>query len=301
MRRLPPLTELLAFEAAARHLSFKIAAAELGVTPTAISHQIRLLEQHCGQKLFQRQPRPMTLTRAGARLSPVIRDGLNRFADALVTIRAETASGRLRVTATNAFAARWIVPRLPLWRQSHPHLRLDIIGTDTVLNLKAGEVDIAIRYAATPPSEGVAIELMRDTFHVVASPSLVGKAEVELSPKALAGFPLIECDWPSTNPTAPTWERWEVLARKRHRTVPPLGNLATMSFREELHGIEAAIAGQGIAICSDVLVGRELADGTLVRLSTITLPGFGFFIVHRPDDHKRAAITAFSAWAKSAI
>jgi LysR family transcriptional regulator, glycine cleavage system transcriptional activator len=301
MRRLPPLTELRAFEAAARHLSFKAAAAELGVTPTAISHQIRLLEQHCGQKLFHRQPRPMTLTKAGETLSPMISNGLNTFADALATIRAETASGRLRVTATNAFAARWIVPRLPLWRQSHPHLRLEIIGTDTVLNLNAGEVDIAIRYAATLPSEGVAIELMRDTFHVVGSPSLVGKAQVALSPQALAGFPLIECDWPSTNPIAPTWERWEVLARKRHRTVPPLGNLATMSFREELHAIEAAIAGQWVAICSDVLVGRELADGTLVRLSTITLPGFGFFIVHRPDHRKQAAITAFSDWARSAV
>src|SRR6185295_16501248 len=146
MKRLPPLTELRAFEAAARHLSFKAAAADLGVTPTAISHQIRLLEQHCGQPLFRRRPRPLALTWAGEQLFPVLRDGFESFADALATVQARAASGRLRVTATNAFAARWLVPRLPRWRQAHPRLRLDIVGTDAVLNLKTGEADIAVRY-----------------------------------------------------------------------------------------------------------------------------------------------------------
>src|SRR5581483_9222147 len=116
MLKLPPLTELRAFEAAARHLSFKDAANELGVTPTAISHQIRLLEQYCGQPLFRRRPRPMTLTAAGERLFPVIRDGLAKFAIALSSVRGDKRTP-LRVTATNAFAGRWLVPRLPSWRK----------------------------------------------------------------------------------------------------------------------------------------------------------------------------------------
>ena len=88
MRRLPPLIELRAFEAAARQLSFKLAANELGVTPTAVSHQIRLLEQYCGQRLFRRQPRPLSLTAAGKQLFPTIQDGFNRIAEALADVGA---------------------------------------------------------------------------------------------------------------------------------------------------------------------------------------------------------------------
>ena len=102
MRKLPPLTELRAFEAAARHLSFKRAAAELYVTPTAISHQIKLLERYCGRALFRRRPRPLKLTTAGEQLFPVVRDGFQTFADVLATMRPGTTGGRLRITATNA-------------------------------------------------------------------------------------------------------------------------------------------------------------------------------------------------------
>src|SRR3954447_6485190 len=101
MRTLPPFAELRAFEAAARCLSFKLAAAELGVTPTAVSHQIKLLESHCGQLLFRRQPRPVTLTWAGEQLFPAVRDGFESFAQAINGIRAGASGARLRVTATN--------------------------------------------------------------------------------------------------------------------------------------------------------------------------------------------------------
>src|SRR5215467_4057858 len=120
MTELPPLIELRAFEAAARHLSFKRAAAELGVTPTAISHQIRLLERYCGCALFRRRPRPLSLTDAGARLFPAIRTGLEAFAAAIATIRRDRQHQPLRVTSTNAFASRWLVPRLPAWRRLNP-------------------------------------------------------------------------------------------------------------------------------------------------------------------------------------
>jgi LysR family transcriptional regulator, glycine cleavage system transcriptional activator len=104
MNKLPPLIELRAFDAAARHLSFKKAAAELGVTPTAISHQIRLLERYCGRALFRRRPRPLSLTQAGARLFPIIRDGLEAFSTAIATIQRDRDKQPLRVTTTNAFA-----------------------------------------------------------------------------------------------------------------------------------------------------------------------------------------------------
>ena len=294
------MIELRAFEAAARRLSFKQAAAELGVTPTAISHQIKLLELHCGQPLFRRRPRPLALTWAGERLFPILRDGFESFADALATVQAGTASGLLRITATNAFAARWLVPRLPNWRRAHPKLRLDIVGTDSVLSVKTGEVDIAIRYSRAPPSDGHAVELARDTFHVVGSPKLIGRRRKNMSPMEIARFPLIEAEWPPTDTEAPTWQRWVIAAKANRATAQRLSTLA-MSFREELHAIEAVIAGQGLAICSDVLVGPELASGALVRVSDVSLTGYGFYIVSRPGHPKQPSIRAFTAWARSMV
>lgn len=299
MRKLPPLTELRAFEAAARHLSFKTAAAELGVTPTAISHQIKLLENHCGRQLFRRLPRPLTLTLAGEQLFPIVRDGFETFTDALATVRAGSVGGQLRITATNAFAARWLVPRLPDWRKVHPGLKLDIVGTDAVLDLAASEADVAVRYARTPPPDGQCVELFRDVFHVVASPGLVGQSSKQLSPTELANFPLIDIYWSSTDRGAPSWRRWQTLARRRYKEVPDLASLPRLAFREELHAIDAVISGQGIAICSDVLVGPELANGTLKEVSRLRLPGYGFYIVHRAGNPKLASISAFASWAIS--
>lgn len=299
MRALPPLTELRAFEAAARHLSFKLAAEELGVTPTAISHQVKLLEQHCGQLLFRRRPRPLSLTRAGEQLFPAIRDGFQRFSDALSGMRLGTTGRLLRITATNAFAARWLVPRLPRWQQAHPRLRLEIIGTDAVLDLAAGEADIAIRYCLKPPTDETWTELMRDRFHVVASPKLVGNKAKALTPAEIAELPLIDIEWSPDDTHAPTWRRWQQAARRQHRSAPDLASLASITFREELHAIEAAVRGQGVAICSDVLVAPELTSGALVPVSRVTLPGFGFYLVCRPGHRKESAIRAFLTWARN--
>jgi LysR family transcriptional regulator, glycine cleavage system transcriptional activator len=300
MRKLPPLTELRAFEAAARCLSFRLAAVELGVTPTAVSHQIRLLEAYCGQPLFRRLPRPVALTWAGQQLFPVVRDGLESFTDAINGVRVGSASGRLRVTTTNAFAARWLVPRLPKWREAHPRRKLDIVGTDTVLSLESGEADISIRYVRRAPTEGPSVELARDTFLVVANPKLVGRSRKPLNPVELGQFPLIEAGWPASDIEAPTWRQWETAARTHHKHVPNLSGLVSLNFREELHAIEAAISGQGIAICSDVLVAPELASGALVKVARVTLPGYGFYIVHRSSHPKLASIKAFVAWALAA-
>jgi LysR family glycine cleavage system transcriptional activator len=298
MLDLPPLTELRAFEAAARHLSFKAAASELGVTPTAISHQIRLLEQHCGQPLFRRRPRPMALTAAGERLFPVIRDGLAKFAIAFSSVRGDKR-GPLRVTATNAFAGRWLVPRLPSWRKAHPGIALEVIGTDAVLDLGAGEADLAIRYARTPPPNLVAQQLFRDRFFAVCNPALLSQDRPIRTPADLRKYPLIDCFWSPSDSEAPTWNRWETRARSAFRKGFEIGGSPDLSFREESHGIEAAIAGQGIALCSDVLVAGELKSGKLIKVFDIALPGFGFYIVYRSGHPRHRAISAFVSWARS--
>ncbi len=299
MPKLPPLTTLRAFEAAARLLSFKRAATELGVTPTAVSHQIRLLEHHCGQLLFRRRPRPLSLTSAGQQLFPVLRDGFETFAEALSIARNGRSAGHLRVTCTNAFAVRWLLPRLPSWRAAFPDLKLDIIGTDAVVDLEAGEADIAIRYARNPPAGLVSIALTHDTFLVVASPQLIGSSRLPLDPAPLARLPLIDIEWPAADSAAPTWRLWQSKAEGHDtQSVPDLSALPALSFREEAHAIEAAIAGQGLAICSDVLVSHELSTGALVQVSPVRLSGYGFHIAHRAQHPKLVAIKAFIDWAQ---
>ena len=299
MLRLPPLTELRAFEAAARHMSFKAAATELGVTPTAISHQIRLLEQHCGQPLFRRRPRPLALTAAGERLFPIIRDGLAKFATAFASVRGDKRSP-LRITATTAFAGRWLVPRLPSWRKAHPGIALEVIGTDAVLDLDGGEADVAIRYARTPPPKLVAQQLFRDRFFAVCNPALLSDDMPIRTPADVGKYPIIDCFWSPSDSEAPTWNRWEARARATFRKRFEISRPPDMSFREESHGIEAAIAGQGIALCSDILIANELKSGKLIKLFDLALPGFGFYIVYRPRHPRHRAISAFVSWARSA-
>jgi len=295
MRRLPPLISLRAFEASARHRSFKLAADELGVTPTAISHQIRSLELYCGKQLFRRHPRPIVLTAEGASLFPVLRDGFSRFSEALTELN--PAGSLLKVTTTSAFAARWLLPKLPAWRALHPDISLDIISTYDVLDLASGEADIAIRYARNRPQDGHATELFRDTFFVVGSPALFGNSPSQLSPAEIAAFPLIETGWPPADPEAPTWKRWEQEATATSHDGKRFTARPTLRFEEELHAIESVIAGQGLAICSDILISDELRRGRLVAVSDVTLSGFGFYLVHKAPRLKQDAISAFTKWA----
>lgn len=300
MRTLPPLTALRAFEAAARRLSFKEAADELGLTPTAISHQIRRLEQFCGSALFRRRPRPLTLTAHGAQLYPTIRDGFDRFAEGLAAARSGGQT-LLRVTATNAFAARRLVPCLPSWLAVHPGIGLEIVGTDAVVDLDAGDADVALRYARTPPAGYAVTEFARDTYLVVASPKLVGSRPLPLSPQELAAFPLIDSQWPSDAQNPPMWKEWVAVARASGLDVPNLAERVALRFQEDLHGIEATLAGQGVAICSDILIETALADGTLVRVSPIALQGYGFYSIHRPGHPKAAMIGSFDRWVREIL
>jgi LysR family transcriptional regulator, glycine cleavage system transcriptional activator len=299
MNKLPPLIELRAFDAAARHLSFKKAAAELGVTPTAISHQIRLLERYCGRALFRRRPRPLSLTEAGAHLFPIIRDGLEAFATAITAVKRDADKQPLRVTTTNAFASRWLVPRLPRWRKVRPNAPLDVIGTDSVLDLHAGDADVAIRYARTLPTDGIAKEFLSDSFWPVCSRELLASGLKRAAD--LRGHVLVHCYWSLSDLGAPTWQRWLAVARSKWRDVPEFKDMDHLSFREELHAIEAVIAGQGIGIFSNVLVAHELAAGTLVKAFDVSLPGYRFYVVRTPGHPREKTIQGFATWLQSVI
>jgi LysR family glycine cleavage system transcriptional activator len=299
MRKLPPLGSLRAFEAAARHMSFRGAADELGVTPTAISHQIRILEGICGQPLFRRRPRPLEMTRAGERLFPVMRSGFDTIANAIAAASPRVSHARLRVTSPNAFASRWLVPRLPKWREAYPKIPLEIIGTDAVLDLRAGEADIAIRYARRMPLELAGKEIFRDTFYPICSPELLARERQRIERAVdLLQYPLIHFDWMNRDRDAPTWSRWLATARSVDPSIPDTSKEWELSFREELHAIDAVAAGQGIAMLSDIVISRELKSGTLVKAHDLSLPGYGFYVVHVPNHAEQPSIEAFSTWLR---
>lgn len=298
-RKLPPLTQLRAFEAVARHASFKKAAVELAVTPTAVSHSIRMLEEYCGQPLLRRRPRPVTLTAAGARLFPVLRQGLDTFASALEELLEADPGQTLTVTTTNAFASRWLVPRLPSWSQRYPGIDLEVIGTDAVADLANGDADVAVRYMYQAPRDLVARELLRDAFFPICSPALLADGRPIASLDELRNHTLIHCYWSPADPHAPTWRRWLEAAARIAPPAPKYSELMHLTFREELHAIDAALADQGIIIVSDVLVARELEEGRLVKAMDISLPGYGFYLAHVPDHPRQPLIDLFVTWALS--
>jgi LysR family glycine cleavage system transcriptional activator len=299
MRRLPPLRALHAFEAAARHHSFSAAANELGVTPTAISHQIRQLEEACGIKLFQRWPRPLLLTSAGARLYPALRNGFDALASAMALLAEEDVQAPLRVTSPSAFASKWLVPQLPKWREENPAIPLEIIGTDAVLDVRAGAADVAIRYARKPPLDFAAHEVFRDVYIPVCSPRLLERHGPIERAADLLRLPLIHYDWITRDPEAPTWRQWIEVMRSIDPDFKPVEKSWDLSFREELHAIDAVIGGQGVAICSDVVVGNELKSGLLVKAHPLALPGYGFYLVSMPHGSRAPVIEAFSAWMRA--
>lgn len=295
MARLPPLNALRAFEAAARHLSFRKAAEEIGVTPTAISHQIRQLEEACGQPLFRRQPRPLSLTETGQRLYPVLAEGFRAFAAAFDEISGQYRARPLRVTTTSAFAAYWLVPRLPDWRRHAPGIPLEIIGTDSVVDLAGDRADIAIRYAREAPRGAEVRRLFDDCYGPVCRPELLPSGAPLVTAAELIALPRIHYSWQRTDPRDPTWEVWWRVASEVDPGLPEAPRV-WLSFLEEVHAIEAVLRGEGIGMLSDAIVSRALAEGRLVRAHPMTVPGLSFWLVTRPDHPRRSWIAAFADW-----
>lgn len=290
MRRLPPLAALRAFEAAARHLSFKRAASELAVTPTAISHQVRLLEAILGLPLFVRGTRRVDLTPAGARLFPALRDGFDSFEDAIRELK-KPRREVLTLSATPLFTARWLVPRVDDFRAANPGVDLRLHATLEVVDLLGGEADAAIRYGRGPFPGLFSEPLIAQAFAPMCSPAL-GLSRLEQMREA----PLLHNEWRRQGPDTPTWPRWG-----RAAGMDGVDWTRGVTFTDEAHVIQAAIAGQGVALLSPLLLAAELEQGSIVQPFGPTLPGVHFHFV-RPDDPKHAARSAaLESWLKEAL
>lgn len=288
MRKLPPLHALRAFEAAARHRHFAHAAEELHLTPTAISHQVRQLEEILGVELFRRYPRPVRLSPAGEALFPVLQESLDRIAAAIEQL-SEGQNGPLRISVTMAFASRWLMPRLVKLREE-TGLGLDIEADDRIADLHASDIDIAIRYAERPAADAEWHRLFPDRFIPVCSPTLL-PAQPHLSPDQVLALPLLHYRWKSGTSNAPSWERWQAQAR------PEIGQLhITQTFSEEVHALDAAMTGQGAVLASQLLVGDQLKTGALIQLSDTSLPGPTYWAVSLATHPERDRLQAVLDW-----
>jgi LysR family glycine cleavage system transcriptional activator len=284
-RKLPPLGALRAFEAAARHLSFKAAADELAVTPTAISHQLRLLEDSLGQRLFERRIRKVTLTPAGEALYPVLRDGLDSFAQAIERLRAGLQRRRLTLSATPAFVAKWLVPRLGDWQARHPGIDLHLHASEAPVDLAGGSADAAIRYGRGNWPELQSEQLLPSLFAPAASPRLKLRKPADLQAQTLLHF-----DWRQRRRDTPTWKRWSEQAGIA------LDISGGLRFSDESHAIQAAIAGQGVALLGLPLVAAELASGALVQPFGPVLQGDSYHLVTAPERARQPEIVALRNW-----
>jgi len=286
MRQLPPLPALRAFEAAARHLSFKRAAEELCVTPTAISHQVRQLEEALGLQLFERRTRQVLMTVEAQLLYPVLRDGFDAFARVLDGLNQQRGRAAVTLSATRAFCGHWLLPRLANFQRLHPEIDLRLQATDEPVSLAADEADLAIRYASGPFPGLLAQVLLADRFAPVAHPSLGLRTAMDL-----AATRLIHYDWTRASAEQPTWARWFDLAK---REAPSMAG--SLHFSDESHAIQAVLGGQGVALLSLCLVANELALGSLVTPFGPSLEGRAYHLLQAAERRQTPAIAAVRDW-----
>lgn len=285
-RKLPPLGALRAFDAVARLQSFKLAAEEIGVSPTAVSHQIRLLESLLEVSVFERTPRKVELTADGKVLQQATAQAFALLQAATEKIGERQRPRVLTLTATTAMIAHWLVPRLPALMRQFPNIDLRLHADDGIVDLRSRQIDVALRYGAEPGAQLTPRLLYQDSFVLVASPQLTLK-----TPEDLLQATLIHTDGRRVPQPAPDWYRW------RSEFGPAALQIdAGPRFTDEAHAIQAAIAGQGVAIVSQLMAQHALNTGLLVAPLNMTLPGAAHYFVSNPDGQHPQTVAQLADW-----
>jgi LysR family glycine cleavage system transcriptional activator len=288
---LPSLTALRAFEAAARHLSFTRAAAELCVTQTAISHQIKQLEAHLGVALFHREPRRLSLTPDGQAWAREMRDVFARLFEAHRRLRARARTARpvLAVSVIPSFAAGWLVPRLGRFVAQHRDVDVHISPDERLVDFAAEPFDIGIRYGQGRYPGLVVEKLADDAFVVVCAPSLRARRRLA-SPDDLRRHVLLRDDEPGA------WERW--LSQNGVRDVDPAPG-AVLTDSAML--VAAAVEGQGVALARRSLALDDIAAGRLVLPFPRVRPmptGRAYYVAAPREKLARPCVAAFREWLR---
>ncbi len=258
-RKLPPLTALRSFESAARHSSFRDAAEELCVSHSAISHQIKQLEEYLGIALFERKPRAVELTRAGQLYYPQIRDSFDRISEATELLTSPEPQDTLTVQLYSTFAIRWLIPRLPAFNEKHPNIKVRLNTSQFDIDLEHDDVDLCVMIGAMTSVDLHYDYLFTSELFPVANPAFAGKFASKVTEQgvaALADAPLLQ-----VYPSEKDWYVW-----LQGCGVEGVNPKAGQQFDSYDHALSAAVQGMGVALGMAPYIDRDFTAGLLVEL-----------------------------------
>src|SRR5919206_4509827 len=297
-RQIPGLGALRTFEAAARHQGFTKAAAELGVTPAAVSSQIRALEDQLGVRLSWRTSRTVRPTEAGAVLLAAVGEALDIVARAVEEVRG-AGRKRLVVTATASIAAKWLVPRLDRFRALHPDAEVRIDVSDGLADIARGEADVGIRFGNGVYPGLRADQLFEELVFPVCAPRLLEGPHPLRRPEDLRHHNLLHVEWRAQGESWPDWRMWLLAAG-----VDGVDATRGLHFNNTAIAVQAALAGQGVALGNTSLVADDLAAGRLVRPFELELRGsarLAYYLVYPRSAGDRPLVKAFREWMLAEI
>ncbi|WP_047607056.1 transcriptional regulator GcvA [Rahnella aquatilis] len=288
MRDLPPTTTLRTFEVVTRHTTFTSAAEELFITQSAVSHQLKKLEEIWGLQLFQRG-KTLSLTPAGAALAPLVREFFSKLETTLADLREQKGRVRLRVSTTYSFALKWLLPRLPELARLHPEILVTLESTDKAIHFASADSDVAIRFGHGNYAALHTEFMFREQLFPVASPAFLASFGTPSEPAELLRFPLLTRDGADL---VPKWDAWfkqvGVNTDVLHESV---------RFADTNMTIEAALLGQGIALARSGHVEKEIRDGSLVRLFDVNFPSpAAYYFVCPEGIESQPHIMKFRNW-----
>lgn len=289
---LPRLDLLRTFEAAARTLSFTLAAKELFLTQSAVSRQIQQVEAGLGVLLFERRHRALALTEAGHVLLRAVVDCLERLRDATARVRADTQMRQVSVTTTAGFASLWLIPRLNRFVVDHPGVDVRISATNDMLDMARADIDVAVRFCRV--KEGMGQPLFEETLCPVCAPQLLADPTKPLrTPADLAHHTLLTMlETPQQSALSADWAPWLNIMG-----LSELHTMNTLHFTHYGDAIAAAVAGQGVTIGRLPLIAEQLHDGRLVTpFSASTASRRGYFIVTAPRAAGNSHAQDFVRW-----
>jgi DNA-binding transcriptional LysR family regulator len=294
LRKLPSLDALKGLDAAARHLSFTRAAAEMHLTQSAVSRQIQTLEEQLGVTLFRREPRRLALTPEGVVLHRAVAEVLERLADVCAGLRAARRRPRVTVSAAVGVAALWLVPRLATFQQIEPDVDVLISADNRVVDLEREGIDLALRYGAPDAAPAGAVLLFEEVVFPVAAPAVAAGLGSPLRAEDIANATFLTFDDGRNSPWQ-SWDPWLLGLKLAH--VRPR---AVLQFNQYDQMIRAAEDGRGIALGRGPLVTQSLAAGRLVALTEARqrVAARAYFLVRGPGV-VRPEVERFAAWLQA--
>ena len=287
-----PLNALRAFECAARHLSFVLAAEELYVTPAAVSHQVKRLEEYLGIQLFRRLSRGLLLSETGQVLFVELREVFLRLDKAMAQVQASDLQGALTISVAPAFAAKWLVPRLLRFEEQHPDIDLRMSSTLAMVDFQRDGFDAAVRLGHGHYPGLVAVKLFEESVTPMCSSRVLDGARSLVKADDLKGQVLLHDDSLAFDPAAPDWRSWLKAAGAKTVEV----NRGTR-FGQPDHALQAAIDGAGVVLGWRHLAADDIAAGRLVTPFELSLPlGSNFYLVYPEAYASRKKVVMLQNW-----